>query len=65
MKYLEIKITKATLFLTEGELLRALPQELYIEALRRGKGIKRSRLARKRAEQRAEKNLKECSIHEG
>lgn len=54
MKYLEVKITKATLFLTERELLDALPRELFIEALRRGKGILRYRQAQERAAKRAQ-----------
>jgi len=48
MKFLEIKITKAVLFLTEQELVKALPQELLIEGLRRGKAIMRSRQAKER-----------------
>lgn len=50
MKFLEIKITKAVLFLTEQELVKALPQELLIEGLRRGKAIMRSRQAKERAQ---------------
>lgn len=49
MKLLEIKITKAVLFLTEQELVSALPKELFFEALRRGKAIMRSRQAKERA----------------
>lgn len=47
---LEIKITKATLFLTERELLDSLPRELFVRALRRGKGIKRRRQYESRLE---------------
>lgn len=49
MKFLEIKITKAVLFLTEQELVNALPKELFFEALRRGKAIMQSRQAKERA----------------
>ncbi len=58
MKFLEIKITKAVLFLTEQELVNALPKELFFEALRRGKAILRAR----RAEDRAKKSKRsDCS----
>jgi adenylate kinase len=42
-KFIEIKITKATLFLTEKELLRNLPPEVIKTALQRGKAILRRR----------------------
>jgi hypothetical protein len=45
---LEVKITKATLFLTEDELLRSLPPDVLAAALQRGKHILRSRRARQR-----------------
>ena len=54
MKYLEIKITKATLFLTERELLSSLPPELLKKAIVRGKAIKRRRQYEARQERREE-----------
>ena len=42
-KLIEIKVTKATLFLTEKELLRNLPPEVLKTALQRGKAILRRR----------------------
>lgn len=53
-RLLEIRITKARLFLTERELLNALPPELFKLGIQRGKAILRARghercLARKRA----------------
>ena len=42
-KLIEIRITKATLFLTEQELLRNLPPEVIKTALQRGKAILRRR----------------------
>jgi hypothetical protein len=54
MKELVIKCTKAVLVLTEQELMNALPQELLIKALRRGKSYKRAERV-KRYEQSKEK----------
>jgi len=47
-KLIAIKMTKATLFLTEPELSRLLAKdpELWREAIRRGKHIRRARAAR-------------------
>lgn len=42
-KLIEIKITKATLFLTESELLNNLPEHIIRLGLERGKAIKRWR----------------------
>jgi len=42
-KLIEIKITKATLFLTESELLNNLPLNIIELGLKRGKAIKRWR----------------------
>jgi len=42
-KLIEIKITKATLFLTEQELLNNLPPSLIEKGLRRGKSVLRFR----------------------
>jgi len=42
-RLIEIKITKATLFLYEHELLNNLPREVLKTALQRGKAIKRRR----------------------
>ncbi len=42
-KLIEIRITKATLFLTEQELLNSLPPEVLKTALQRGKAILRRR----------------------
>ena len=47
-KLLEIPITKAVLMIYEDELLNALPRDLYAEALKRGKAIKRNRETTKR-----------------
>ncbi|MCL6612476.1 MAG: hypothetical protein K6T66_13125 [Peptococcaceae bacterium] len=50
MKYIEIRLTKYRLFLTEAELTALLAQnpELWAEAVRRGKAITRARAALKR-----------------
>ncbi|SHF70639.1 hypothetical protein SAMN02745218_02922 [Desulfofundulus australicus DSM 11792] len=47
-KLIAIKMTKATLFLTEPELSRLLAKDpaLWTEAVRRGKYMKRARAAR-------------------
>ncbi len=47
-RLVEIKITKATIVLTEAELMRGLPRELLIVGLRRGKAIRRRRRAEAR-----------------
>ncbi len=52
MKYLEIKITKAALFLTERELLSSLSPELLKKAIVRGKAIKRRRQYEARQQKR-------------
>jgi len=52
-KLIEIKITKATLFLTEQELLSSLPPEVLKTALKRGKAI----LRRRQYEARTKKNV--------
>ncbi len=44
-KLIEIKITKATLFLTQSELVNSLSPELFKLAVKRGKAIKRKRQA--------------------
>jgi len=48
--YIEIKLTKQRLFLTENELMSLLATEpkLWQEALKRGKGIQRYRQAEAR-----------------
>jgi len=48
MSYIEIKITKAVLYLTEKELLSNLPKELIALGLERGKALKRARQMEKR-----------------
>ena len=48
MKYIEIKVTKAVLYLTEAELMNGLPVETLREALKRGKAFSRSRKAKQR-----------------
>jgi len=50
MAYIEIKLPKCRLFLTEREMLRLLNQDpdLWMLALKRGKGITRARQARAR-----------------
>ncbi|HHU87398.1 MAG TPA: hypothetical protein GXZ25_11480 [Peptococcaceae bacterium] len=52
-KLIEIKVTKATLFLTEQELLNCLPPDLLKTALQRGKAIKRRRQHEARLERMA------------
>jgi len=47
-KLIEIKITKASLFLTESELLNNLPPNIIELGLKRGKAIKRWRQAHSR-----------------
>lgn len=49
-RYLEIKLTKCTLFLTEQELVHLLSRDvdLWQEAIRRGKAILRARKERAR-----------------
>ena len=47
-RLLEIKITGATLFLTETELRQSLPPEVLAAGLARGKHILRSRRERNR-----------------
>jgi hypothetical protein len=56
-RYIEIKLTKHTLFLTEQELNRLLSHDvdLWQEAIRRGKAILRAR----QAEQRGPKHISE------
>jgi hypothetical protein len=56
MKYIEIALTKATVFLTEKEIRRLLytDMELYEAALKRGKSINRTRQKQKREEDRWE-----------
>ena len=48
MKLIAIKMTKATLFLTEPELVQLLAKDLALwrEAIRRGKHIRRAAKAR-------------------
>lgn len=49
-KYLEIRLTKCRIFLTEQELTGLLSREpsLWAEALKRGKAISRARAAAER-----------------
>jgi hypothetical protein len=58
MKYIEIPLTKCTVFLTKDELSYLLQQEpqLYKEALSRGKCILRKRTQKFREK---EKNIKQ------
>lgn len=42
-RWLVIRVPKALLVLTVGELLRALPPDLLVRAIRRGKRLKRRR----------------------
>ena len=51
-KLIEIKITKATLFSTERELLSSLSPELLKKAIVRGKAIKRRRQYEARQQKR-------------
>lgn len=55
-RLIEIKVTKAVLFLTEQELLDNLPRELLKMALQRGKGITRRRKYEARLKQMQEEN---------
>ena len=57
MSYVEIKITKGLLCLTECELLNGLPPSLVVLGLRRGKIIKRGREMQKRDKQQLTGNL--------
>ena len=47
MRYLEIRLTKTTLVLTEAEILKAVGAfpELFKEAVKRGKGLLRAEKA--------------------
>lgn len=58
MKYIEVNLTKCTLFLTESEMRKLLymDMDLYKAALKRGKAFKRTeqrqaREAKKRVDQ--------------
>jgi hypothetical protein len=51
-KLIEIKITKATLFLTEQELIKGLSPEALKVALQRGNAIKRRRQHEARLQKR-------------
>lgn len=53
-RLLGIKITGATLFLYEHELMNGLPRDLLKAALQRGKAILRSRLHKDRVEKMRE-----------
>jgi len=57
-KYLEIKVTKATLYLTEQELMTGLPRETLKTALKRGKAFKRSRDHKARGEKKEAGNVR-------
>ena len=48
MALVEIRITKATLYIDEAELWKHLPREIIAEGLRKGKAIKRGRERLKR-----------------
>ena len=50
MRYLEIRLTKTTLVLTEAEILKAVGAfpELFKEAVTRGKGLLRAEKATER-----------------
>ena len=51
-KLIEIKITKATLFLYEHEFMKHLPTEMVALGLRRGKWIMRERKQAAREEEK-------------
>lgn len=53
-RLIEIPVTKAVLAIYEDELVNALPRDLYIEGLRRGKAIKRRRQYNERLEKMQE-----------
>ena len=58
MSYIEIKITKAILYLTERELLNNLPKELIALGLERGRAFKRAKQMEKRTSERTTKPTK-------
>lgn len=60
MRYIEIKLTKYTLFLTERELqhLLSMNPELWVVAIRRGKHILRARASEAR-QARSPKHISE------
>ncbi|UYZ19945.1 hypothetical protein [Mesobacillus jeotgali] len=50
MKFIEIKLTKHSIYLTEEEIRRLLSNqpEVYIEGIKRGKAFKRSNQLKER-----------------
>jgi len=52
VSWIEIKMTKCVLVITEAELQKLLSRDpaLWAEAIKRGKGTRRVRAARERAE---------------
>lgn len=59
MKFIEIKLTKCIVFLTENEISKLLQSnpELFMEGIKRGKAIKRKRELSERVKQKNNKNL--------
>lgn len=41
-RLVELKMTKCTLYLTEAEIIKSLPEEIFILGLQRGKAFKRA-----------------------
>jgi hypothetical protein len=54
LKFIEIKLTKHSIYLTEGEITSLLAgnQDLYIQGIKRGKAIKRSNDLKQRIEKK-------------
>lgn len=49
---IEIKVTKASLYLTEKELFDNLPKDLLVTALKRGKAFKRAAAHKRRGREK-------------
>lgn len=47
-KLVEIKLTKCVLYLEESELIKLIPPDLFIKALKTGKAIKRTQSFKER-----------------
>jgi len=62
MKALRIKLTKCTLILTEQELVKGLPEDLFIKGIKRGKAYQRQERVKKYEEGRAKNDLRSSSF---
>ena len=56
MKEIMIKLTKCILILTEQELIKGLPDDLFIKGLKRGKAYQRQERVKKYEEKRRYEN---------